>query len=709
MTKLSDGQALSPLPFKVSPHMLEDLGLNLYSSLPRVLVEFIANAYDADATQAKVTVDFDNIKNQREVMRAQWKLELAHAKGKIDGLKPLEERLLPDNLTISIQDNGHGMTIEELKDKFLVAGRRRRLEEQIVMTPNGRALMGRKGVGKLAGFGVARKVEVVTKVSKNDHAHAIRLDFDEIMTFGDTKEITIPTFKLSDDANLGKQGTRITLSKLVHESTKSQEATVRTSIGGHFVLIDETDFSIYLNKTSAGPDSRTFAYAWPQPELGKTKMVKKEISEEEAGRPVEFSYRLRFVGDQAALMASERGIRVYAHKRLAAAPSLLNADTNMHGFRMTDYLDGVVHADFIDSLDQDYIATDRQGLRWETPLLQPVHQFLSEKIKEACKEYQNVRDKNKRREVEDDEFTMNLINRINLSHKERALAIAICVKLASFHKKGVCAGEYQEHARILVQAVGKGEVFTAISKIAEKDHPNLLDLAGEVTRLTSSEIDQTLSSVRTRLLAIDALEKIVRHTDFKEGNNEDDLHKLLKGNPWLIDPTFFEFLTSNQREHTLFARLERGLEIGRHAPQTYDKNTDQEIQPFEENKRPDLVFLLGNEGLGRVVIIELKAPNTPLLHKHLLQLEDYMRDTENFLKSEGEENKIVVEGRLIGTLDLRPRQREVQRLQSALHNRGADSKWAVFSLSQLLIRTRSAHKEFLDVHDGASIPAENGN
>ena len=44
--------AQEPLKFIVAPHIVQDLGLNLYTSLPRVLVEFIANAYDADSPYA---------------------------------------------------------------------------------------------------------------------------------------------------------------------------------------------------------------------------------------------------------------------------------------------------------------------------------------------------------------------------------------------------------------------------------------------------------------------------------------------------------------------------------------------------------------------------------------------------------------------------------------------------------------------------------
>ena len=65
----NDSRTLDALPFRVDPHMLEDLGLNLYSNLPRVLVEFIANAYDADASRAAILMDFGQISHFRTEMR----------------------------------------------------------------------------------------------------------------------------------------------------------------------------------------------------------------------------------------------------------------------------------------------------------------------------------------------------------------------------------------------------------------------------------------------------------------------------------------------------------------------------------------------------------------------------------------------------------------------------------------------------------------
>lgn len=700
MSLLEKSQIIEPLPFRVAPHMLEDLGLNLYSSLPRVLVEFVANAYDADATTAEVSMDFELIRRHRSDIKAEWIQQKTEHANSETAPAELADRLLPDDAVISIQDDGHGMSIEQLRNRFLVAGRRRRKEERTNRSLGQRILMGRKGVGKLAGFGVARRIEVISKSIGTDQAHGIRLDFDTIMMASDTSRVQVPTFRLPDDAGLGPHGSRVTLSRLVHESVKSQEQTVRQGIADHFVLIDKDDFAICLNGTTAKPTPREFAYSWPADEhLGIHDLASRQIPIPETDGAVEFQYRLRFVQDRSALRASERGVRVYAHKRLASAPSLLNADTNMHGFRMTDYLDGVVHADFIDEYERDYIATDRQGLRWDTPVLQPVHQFLSEQIKEACKQYQKVRDEAKVEEVQADPFTKDLIDAAQLSSREKKLARVVCAKLASFHGQGVATPAYKQHAQLLVGAIGKGEIFTAISEIADLEAPQLHDLTIEVTKLTRAEIDQMRGVMRSRVVAIETLQRIVEGVDFRRANKESELHTLLKQNPWLIDPTYFEFLSSNRASQTMFSRLEKELEIGAHRPVGYDNTSSEEILPLHANLRPDLVFLLGNQSLRRVVIVELKAPNTPLLDRHLTQLQDYMADTKSFLSGR-QRNNVSVEGCLIGSLDLsQTEHREIERLSRKLDERGVNANWAVYDLMSLFERTCNAHKELLAIHD----------
>jgi hypothetical protein len=55
-----------PLRFHVAPHILQDLGLNPYPTLPRVLVELVSNAYDADSASVRITFDTEKIQQATE-------------------------------------------------------------------------------------------------------------------------------------------------------------------------------------------------------------------------------------------------------------------------------------------------------------------------------------------------------------------------------------------------------------------------------------------------------------------------------------------------------------------------------------------------------------------------------------------------------------------------------------------------------------------
>ena len=109
-----------PFEMTVDLNVLEHLGINLYSNIAAVLTEAVANAWDADASSVQIRVD-------------------------------------PNNEWIEIEDDGIGMSVEDLNGKYLRVGYRRRDEdaEHGCKTAKGRPVMGRKGLGKLSLFSIA--------------------------------------------------------------------------------------------------------------------------------------------------------------------------------------------------------------------------------------------------------------------------------------------------------------------------------------------------------------------------------------------------------------------------------------------------------------------------------------------------------------------------------------------------------------------------
>jgi hypothetical protein len=685
------------LKFKVAPHIVEDLGLNLYTNLPRVLVEFIANAYDADSPSAHIRMDKARIDAERKVLKARWEEAKVNAEKSGNQVPRLAEMTLPDDVTIEIFDTGHGMTRDDLNDKFLVAGRRRRGRGNSQgVSPGGRVLMGRKGLGKLAGFGVAQNVTVVTRASGERHATRITLRYTDLISVTDTHEIPIEEERVENGGGIPKHGTRIILSRLLYEPLGARLETIEHRAADHFAQIDPGNFQILLNDSPVEPTPRKHVYGWPKPDLPVVDLVAASYQIED-GRTFTYQYRLRFVEDRQALPAKERGIRVYAHKRLAAAPSLLDADTNMHGFRMTDYLDGVVYADFIDDQPEDYIATDRMSLRWESPLLSPMHVELSKAIKEACYARQRARDSEMEKEVKEDEFTKTAIEKAALTKREEKVALRIASAVSSLHKQGFQDEGYRTQFQEVLDGLGRGELLSTLATLAREENPEFDRAVAQVTRLTAEQLEGFYKYARARIDGISALRKIVMSVDFKKKKNEKTLHRLLKQSPWLMDPTFFEFLTSDKTEKTMFKQIEKELKIDLSVDSSYDPDADDEVKAGGQNERPDLVFLLGNSALSRLVIVELKAPNTPLYGQHFRQLQGYVRRAERWLKRHNREG-VKVEGLLIGTFGrIGSRAEDVEWLEAEMTNSRNQGQCRVFGIDRILELTQDAHKELLDV------------
>jgi HSP90 family molecular chaperone len=101
------------LEMTFTPNTIEHLGVRMYSTVPPVLAELIANSYDADAKNVAVQLKDDD---QKEII---------------------------------VSDDGHGMTADEINKKFLRIGRNRRHEETSQTSPGGRKVVGKKGLGKL--------------------------------------------------------------------------------------------------------------------------------------------------------------------------------------------------------------------------------------------------------------------------------------------------------------------------------------------------------------------------------------------------------------------------------------------------------------------------------------------------------------------------------------------------------------------------------
>jgi hypothetical protein len=720
------------LTFKFAPHILEDLGVNLYTTLPKALVEFVANSHDADATGVSIALDPDLITKEMETLRINHKHEKKQLVQTPDTLiVPLNERALPDSVTIVIEDDGHGMSRNDLESKFLVVGRRRRKGvEKSARTQNGRIVMGRKGLGKLAGFGIAHLIEVISKVESSSSSTKITLDLEALLgekeamvskteaekeekekteqeetsksgdptsSPQDFRPIKIPVEEIENDETFPRgQGTRIVLRRLVYDGLKGELIKALTdSLAENFYGIRPQDFEMRINTNPVDTKDDDFAFSWPSSALPPSELVEGEIPNEEGQAPTKFKFRIRFRGPKRQLPAKQRGIRVYAHHRLASVPDLLDVKSSAHGFQYTSYLDGVVVADWIDEQKTDYISTDRQNLRWETPILNSLRAQLTSEITKALAKYADLVSENIENKLKTDEYTKTIIEGSSLPDHRQRTFWAIAKALAGKDSGDLDSEFYKSTIKSVANGLGHGQILSTIHDIAQKDQPELQSVISEITRLTYQEFGDFLQIIEGRLKAINALRRICKDVDFLDKKNEKPLHQLFKRNTWLIDPTFFEFLTSDQDERTVAKRLSNELGIAGDANSSKSMNTEE---------RPDLCFLIGSASLRRFVIIEFKAPNVPLQSKHLNQLKGYITRAKKWLKSTmGIDSNYRVEGILIGSKDFEGRKSdEFIALEHDIGSWVPSLDWRVWDILEVLESAENVHRELLEVSKTAA-------
>jgi len=134
------------LQFSFSGKMAKLLGRESVSSETAALFELVKNSYDADA--ANVTITFKDFKS--------------------------EDR---KKATIILEDDGDGMTNEDISEKWMVIGTYSK--ERATVTKNGRKVVGNKGVGRFATEKLAHKVTIVSWPRSNRDEITMKIDWDK--------------------------------------------------------------------------------------------------------------------------------------------------------------------------------------------------------------------------------------------------------------------------------------------------------------------------------------------------------------------------------------------------------------------------------------------------------------------------------------------------------------------------------------------------
>jgi len=584
-------------------NILQHLGLKMYTSLPAVISEYVANAWDAWATEVEITV-------------------------------PTEESMSED-YEIVIEDNGMGMSYEEVEEKFLVVGRNRREDEGTDVTEKGgetRQVMGRKGIGKLAGFGVAGLVRV--KTFKDNKWVEFELDYADMKEEGNEDDPAETSEYEPDITGWGtdgdkEHGTIVTLTDLERERRPTLHY-ITQRLARRF-SVHNADFTIEVNNEEVDASDRGLKgnckEVW---EFEETIVVDREGHELHGE---EFELEGWIGAEDDPVDDEQNGVAVMARNKLVQEPSLFDAPPRGPGEYTYRYLLGEVHADFVDDEDLDLISTNRSSLAWGKEPATTLHDWIEDELVEVAVELDEIKFQEA---IDDARETKSYDERItSLPDDQQEQVdefIAENAKDRDFEE-----GEEDPFLEKVAESTQR-EAFTDfiadIREVQVSDPEEVMDLFHQWEILDALELMQ---------VARGRLETITKFRELMETGASDEqfVHEFISDNPWVLEPRWN--YVDNEPEYT---------------DQLQEKYPAEELHNDPEN-RLELLCLGYGESLN---IVEILKPDGEITRRNLENLELYVDELREEIQSD-EENYRGVNGYVIGGTVSDSAEQKVNRLQ----------------------------------------------
>lgn len=548
-----------PYVMHIDMRVLDHLGIHLYSNAAAVLSEAVANAWDADTQRVSVTLADDKI---------------------------------------VVEDDGVGMDLAVINDRFLKVGYDKRSNEGGT-SAKGRRFMGRKGIGKLSLFSIADVVTVHTV--RNGETHAFKMSTTAI-------EAAIKAHKPyrpeKVDFDGPAKGTRIVMTSLKKRASHGEQP-LRKRIARRFSIIgfegkDGDKFDVVVNDKPITHQDRDdlkgieFIWTFGQPQFNLVEqcpamrhheVINNEITGGKgwkvggwlgaAPRPTDLRK------DEAGSM---NGIVVVAHGRLIQENILEKLDFNK---LFASYVTGQVEADFLDiDTEPDIATSDRQRLIEDDERYVALVAFLRRVLYDLAEKWPGLRNETRGKDaVEKNPGLDEWINHLPEGQQAPARKMIGLIEGVEVEKEddrralyraGVLAFE-----RLRLKEASH-ELGNLKELTAEKLLPLLVDLAALEGSMYRDVVQGRLAVLErfTGLVDDDAKEKVLQKTIFQ--------------NMWLLDAGWERAAESERMEEIL--------------KREYKEFAD-DLSEEQSKGRIDIRY---RTNAGQHIIVELKRANRAL-------------------------------------------------------------------------------------------------
>lgn len=642
----------------ISRTTIDKLGIQLYDKPSAALVELIANAYDADAERVEIEVPLNET--------------LASKKGKI--ITDLDYKIV-------VRDYGHGMSAQEVNDHYLKVGTDRRSDTKRgeKSRGKGRKVTGRKGIGKLAPFGICKRIEVKTaggaKTSEGYQVSHFVMDYDKILSDVDAPYIPDPA---KEDGTFADQtGTQITLSNFLHKRTPDRD-TFHRQLSRKFSL-GVPDFEVNIKDTVTNDQFKLGELEVEINQDTKIELDAQPITTEEGENlPISgwVAYaKYPYKNEEVA------GVRIYSRGKLAATTKDFGISAGFHGeHTVRSYLVGVIHADWIDE-DEDLNRTDRQDILWDSERGSAFREWGQEILKELGKKaLKPMREKAwttflEKSDIESESKKRFADKELRVSVMQVAKALGSTASLEYLEDN-----DNVQSLKQLAFTIAPHKVLVEkLAQAAESDEP--IEVISKLFNDAKLAETASLGQIAVeRVGAVKRLEQKIREADDVE---ERIFQELIEGATWLLDPRWTA-LQANKA----FENLSRAYNAWYF--KTFDKRI--ETSTVHSSKRPDFVMLHVGK---RIEIVELKKPDHAFNDEEFERLQDYIESMESFLK----QNKGYTEDfDEVHAILIADRLRLSRTPEKAFNGLVKDEKLSRKTWLEILRETKKVHEDFLSAY-----------
>jgi len=625
------------LPITFSGRIIDHLGIQMYQSPVAALAELVANAWDADSE--------------------------------------LVEILLPDQLgddaEIVVKDDGIGMTFEDCASRYLNVGWRRRGGNPTEQSSGKqRPILGRKGIGKFAGFGIAKKIRIETTSQQTGERTVFELNIDELRSDSyveQNRQVRVTEYLEADESRIQQHGTTVRLRSL-NLNRRISTGPFAKSMARRFLLHQGVaDFTVRVDGTAL-PESDDLGgveFVFPRDYTGQELpdgcVPGDDTWGEEEIRP-NVLIRWRVVFYEEPIPDEElQGIAVFCNGKLAQSPFFFNLAGGIGGQIGQPYVSGQIEADYLDELDVDVIATERQRINWDYEDCSPLLEWGQRRIQELLRIWQSRRAEEKIRRLEErlSGFSARLDR---LKAREGRVVKRALMQLAKIPP--LSTQQFEDMGNAILTAWEQGrlrELIDDISNAEDLSEATLLEMLIEAKVLTALNVAE---AVKTKVSAIQTLDKMIQDHDI-----EDTLRNHIADNPWLISPEWETFKV----EKTVNTVLQ-------------DAAQEAELEGEDWAGRVDLAL----SSYEHLLVIEFMRPGLKLDWDHLSRFERYVLAIRSRVQASTAGPVSRVTGYIVAD-DIVRDPTNVEKIRNMRNDDMLAMDW-----QELLRKALSAWEEFLD-------------